>query len=164
MEPQIEKLIKLALVLVIIIAGLSYWLIPKSKLGSKFQMNEYVFIITQSIGILCGVAGLFLTFIYPQKIIEFHLWELLIIPYFLIYVYCLIVMKIRKSTEIVDEKQEYDMGRAGGITFGISMPAMVIMFILYQNGIVNGLIWFPFYIFITILIYSSAILFCYKKI
>jgi hypothetical protein len=163
MEPQIEKIIKLILGLFIIIAGLSYWLIPKSKLGSRFQMNEYVFIISQAIGILCGLAGLFLTFIYPQKIIKFHLWELLIIPYFLIFVYWLIVMKIRKSTEIVDEKQEYDMGRGDGITFGISIPAMVIMFILYQNEIVNGLIWFPFYIFVTILIYSSSTLFFFKK-
>ena len=58
METHIEKLIKLTLLLIIILAGLSYWLIPKSKLRSKFQMNENVFIITQSIGILCGVAGI----------------------------------------------------------------------------------------------------------
>ena len=72
-------------------------------------------------------------------------------------------MKIRKSTEIIDEKQEYDMGKAGGITFGISMPAMVIIFMLYQNGIVKGLIWFPYYIFINILIYSCSTLFYFKK-
>ena len=163
METHIEKLIKLTLLLIIILAGLSYWLIPKSKLRSKFQMNENVFIITQSIGILCGVAGLFISFIYPQYIIELHLWELLIMPYFIIYIYWLIVMKIRKSTEIIDEKQEYDMGKAGGITFGISMPAMVIIFILYQNGIVKGLVWFPYYIFITIIIYSCSTLFYFKK-
>jgi len=73
-------------------------------------------------------------------------------------------MKIRKSTEIIDEKQVYDMGKAGGITFGISMPAMVIIFTLYLNGIVNGLIWFPYYIFVTILIYSCSTLFYFKKI
>jgi uncharacterized membrane protein len=163
MEPHIEKLIKLTLLLIILLAGLSYWLIPKSKLRSKFQMNESVFVITQSIGILCGVAGLFITFIYPQYIIELHVWELLIMPYFIIYIYWLIVIKIRKSTEILDEKQEYDMSKSGGITFGISIPAMVIIFILYQNEIVKGLIWFPYYIFITILIFSCSTLFYFKN-
>jgi len=163
METHIEKLIKLTLLAVIILAGLSYWLIPKSKLSSKFQMNEKVFIITQSIGILCGVTGLFISFIYPQYIIELHLWELIIMPYFIIHMYWLIVMKIRKSTEILDEKQEYDMSKAGGITFAISIPAMVIIFMLYQNEIVKGLTWFSYYIFISILIYSSSTLLYFKK-
>jgi len=163
MEIHIEKLIKLTLLLIIIVAGLSYWLIPKSKFRSKFQMNENVFIVTQSIGILCGIAGLFITFIYPQYIIELHLWELLIMPYFLIYMYWAIVMKIKKSLEIIDEKQGTDMGIAGGITFSISFIAMVIIFNLYQNGIVQGLVWFPYYIFITILVFSCSTLFSYKK-
>ena len=163
MEPYIEVLIKLTLLLIIILAGVSYWLIPKSKFRSKFQMNENVFIITQSVGILCGVTGLLITFIYPQYIIEFHVWELLIMPYFVIYVYWIIVMKIRESSEIIDEKQEYNMGKAGGITFGISIPAMLIIFILYQNDIVQGLIWFPYYIFITVLIFSCSTLFYFKK-
>ena len=72
-------------------------------------------------------------------------------------------MKIRKSTEILDEKQEYDMGKAGGITFGISIPAMVLIYILYQNEIVKGSIWFPYYIFIIILISSCSTLLQFKK-
>ncbi|UCH13873.1 MAG: hypothetical protein JSV22_12300 [Bacteroidales bacterium] len=163
MEHNVEKLIKIILLVIIILAGLSYWLIPKSKLRSGFQMNDKVFIITQLIGILCGVAGLSITFIYPQYIIELHIWELVVMPYFLILTYWLIVMKIRKSTEILDEKQEYDMSKAGGITFGISLPAMIIIYILYQNGIVQGLIWFPYYIFIAILIFSCSTIFQYRK-
>jgi hypothetical protein len=163
MEPNTEKVIKIILLLVIVLAILSYWLIPKSKLRSRLHMNENIFMITQSIGVLCGVAGLLITFIYPHKIIELHLWELLIMPYFIIQVYWLIVMKIRRSGEILDEKQEYDMGKAGGMTFGISIPAMVIVFILYQNKIAEGLIWFPYYLFITILIFSSSTLYYFKK-
>ena len=163
MEPNTEKVIKIILLLIIILAILSYWLIPKLKLRSGFRMNENVFMITQSIGVICGLAGLLITFIYPKNVIELHLWELLIMPYFIIQVYWLIVMKIRKSGEILDEKQEYDMGKAGGITFGISLPAMVIIFILYQNEIVQGLIWFPYYLFITLLAFSCATIFYFKK-
>ncbi len=163
MEPNTEEVIKIILLLVIVLAILSYWLIPKSKIRSRFHMNEDLFIMTQYIGVLCGLAGLLITFIYPKYIIELHLWELLIMPYFIIQVYWLTVMKIRRSGEILDEKQEYDMGKAGGITFGISVPAMVFVFILYQNKIVDGLIWFPYYLFITILIFSASTLFYFKK-
>lgn len=163
MEPQIEKIIKFGLLIIIILAGLSYWLIPKLKLRSKFHMNEKVFVITQLIGIVCGIAGLFITFIYPQYIIEWHLWELLIIPYFIIHVYWLIVMKIVKSSAIFDEKQEYDMGKAGGVTVGITFPAMVLVFILYQNEIVSGLIWFPYFIFVSVLVFSFSSLIRFKR-
>lgn len=163
MENQIEKLIKITLLVIILLAGLSYWLIPRSRWRSVFQMNEKVFIITQAIGVFSGILGLCTTFIFPNYIIELHLWELLIMPYFLIYVYWLIVMKLRKAPEITDEKQEYDMGKAGGVSFALSIFAMVILFSLSQNGLIQGLIWFPIYIFITILFFSGFTLFYFKK-
>jgi len=134
------------------------------KLSKKIVLNDKVFIGTQIIGIFSGVTGLFITFLYPENIIRLHLWELLIMPYVIVQVYWLIIIRIKKTSIITDEKQEFDMSRAGGITFGLSMPGMIILFILYYHEILDGLIWFPYYLFLTIFIFSGSTLYFFKKV
>jgi len=163
METTIEKIIKLLLVFTVVAAGFLYWLLPKTKLARHFKMNETLFIVTNIIGMICGIVGLVVTFLFPQFIIELHLWELIVTPFALIYIYWRLIMRIRKNTEIVDEKQDYNMTRAGAITMAFSIPAMVIMFILYYNRIFNGPIWFPYYFFVTLLVFSASTLFLFRK-
>ena len=159
---SLEIMIKIILGTILIFAGLLFWLIPKLKISKKLVMNDKVYILTQIIGIFSGIVGLFITFIYTKSIIELHLWELIVMPYVIIQVYWLVVERIRRTDKIVDEKQDYDMTKSAGITLGLSIPAMVLIFILYENQILSGIIWFPYYLFVTILFFSSSILFLFK--
>jgi len=164
MEEIIEKIIKFILVLTFVIAGLLYWLLPKTKLAKHFKMNETLFVATNVIGIICGIIGLVVTLVWPQFIVEMHLWELILIPFVIIHVYWAIIMKTRKTLDVLDEKQEYDMTKAAAITWGLSIPAMVFLFILYDKEILSGIAWFPYYLFTALLIFSATTLFSFKKV
>jgi len=163
MESNIEKIIKLILVFIIALAILLYWLLPKTRLAKHFKMNERLFIITHVIGVICGLIGLVVTFIWPQVIIEWHLWEIIITPFALMEIYWLLIMRIRKTAAVLDEKQDYNMTKAGAITMAFLIPAMVIMFMLYYDKIYDGPIWFPYYFFVILLFFSGTTLFLFKK-
>jgi len=163
MESNIEHIIKLVLVFIVALAIVLYWLLPKTRLAKHFKMNERLFIVTNIVGVICGIIGLAVTFLWPQFIVELHLWELIVAPFALIYIYWLMIVRIRKNSEIIDEKQDYNMTKAGAITMSFSIPAMVIMFMLYYNKIFNGPIWFPYYFFVTLLLFSGTTLFLFKK-
>jgi hypothetical protein len=163
MESNIEKIIKLILVFIIALAIVLYWLLPKTRLAKHFKMNERLFIITHVIGVICGLIGLVVTFIWPQVIIEWHLWEIIITPFALMEIYWLLIMRIRKTAAVLDEKQDYNMTKAGAITMAFSIPAMVIMFMLYYDKIYDGPIWFPYYFFVILLFFSGTTLFLFNK-
>jgi len=163
MESNIEKIIKLILVFIIALAIVLYWLLPKTRLAKHFKMNERLFIITHVIGVICGLIGLVVTFIWPQVIIEWHLWEIIITPFALMEIYWLLIMRIRKTAAVLDEKQDYNMTKAGAITMAFLIPAMVIMFMLYYDKIYDGPIWFPYYFFVILLFFSGTTLFLFKK-
>ena len=158
-----EKVVKLVLVLVLFIAVLLYWLLPRTRLARHFGMNETLFTVTAIIGLICGVIGLVATFVWPQLIVEWHLWELIVLPCVLIYTYWEVIQKVERTAEIVDEKQMFDMTRAGALTFSFLIPALALLFIMYQNGVVGGLVWFPYSLFVSILVYSAGTLFYFKR-
>jgi len=162
---MIESIIKIILLLIVLIAVICYWLIPRSKLAKKVKMTVGLFIVTNIIGILSGILGVVGIFIWKTYLIEAHLWELIVMPYALVMVYWLLIIKLKKSTEIVDEKQKWDMSQAAGITIGGTIVILSVVFQLSTHNLVDmgqGL-WFPLYIFITIFIFSLTILLFYKK-
>ena len=163
MESQIEKIIKLILVFIIALAIVLYWLLPKTRLAKYFKMNERLFVITNIIGVTCGIIGLVVTFVLPQFIVELHLWEIIVTPFALMYIYWLLIIRIKKTAQVLDEKQDYNMTQAGAITMALSIPAMVIMFTLYYNKVFDGPIWFPYYFFVTLLFFSGTTLFLFRK-
>lgn len=163
MENELEKIIKIAILFILVLAFVLYWLLPKTRFAKRLKMNETLFIITNVIGIACGVIGLVVTFVYPYEIVEFHLWELIILPFALVYGYWLLIIRIRKSSEIVDEKQDYNMTKAAAMTMAFSIPAMVVMFMLYYNDIFAGPTWFPYYLFVTVLFFCGITLYLFKK-
>ena len=163
MEPFAEKVIKLVLVGILILAGLLYWLLPKTRFARNLRMSEALFTVTAAIGIICGVVGLVVTLTWPGSVVDLHLWELIIMPFALVYLYWSLIMKVRKTSEIVDEKQDLDMTRAGGVTISFLIPAMAVLFIMYQNGVLEGLIWFPYFLFVNILVFSAATLYNFRR-
>jgi len=158
-----EIIIKLGLVLTLLIAALFYWLLPKTKFAGQLEMSESLFVVTTVVGMICGGLGLFVTIAWPQFITELHLWEIILMPLVLINVYWAMIMKIKKTSAILDEKQILNMTNAAAVTFVFSIPLMVVLFSLYEQKVLDGIIFFPYYFFMTILLYSSSTLFYFKR-
>ena len=73
-------------------------------------------------------------------------------------------MITRKTTQILDEKQEFNMANAGGVTLGLSIAIMGFIIIpLINNSVVDMKLLFPFYINAIILTFSLVTLYLFKK-
>ena len=159
-----ETIIKLLLVLIIVLGGLGYWLLPKTRMAKKWIMTEKLYTATQIIGMICGAAGLAVMFIWTQAAMDNHLWELILMPYFVMMVFWGIIMRTQKTTEITDEKQGLDMAQAMAVTFGFSTIVMgFVLFPLYSAQILRGAMWFPVYLFMSVMFLSIFTLVNFKK-
>ena len=163
MEGIAEKIIKLGLFFIVVLACFMYWLLPRTRLSRHFKMNERIFVVTQVVSILCSIFGLIVTFVWPQAIFNLHLWELVTLPIFLVYVYWFTVIKATKNVELVDEKQGFDMAKGAALSMAFTIPCMALLLNLYQRGTLEGHAWFPYYLFITLLLFSAGTLYNFKK-
>ena len=163
MEGMAEKIIKLGLFFVVVLACFLYCLLPRTKFAHHFRMNERAFNVTFIISICCSIFGLVATTLWPRAIFELHLWELVALPIFLVYVYWFIVLKSTKRAALVDEKQEFDMAKGAALGMALTVPCMALLLHLYQRGILEGLVWFPYYLFVTLLLFSAGTLYSYKR-
>ncbi len=106
MEIFMEQIIKLVITPILIVAVLLVWLIPKTNFSRRIKMTEKVFIIMQVAGALCGIMGMTATILWPHLIVQTHLMWVILLPYALINFYYLMIMKIKKTIKIIDEKQD----------------------------------------------------------
>lgn len=139
--------------------------------------DEAIFINAQYVGILTAIAGIIIlsamALISPLWTIKkgiVMVCAILVFPYVAIVAYWFFLKLRERITEWYDEKQFQDLTKAGLITFLSSMLILVALF-LFQNlydktdlvlGFVNT-VWFPFYFFIVLLIFSSIILYLNKR-
>jgi len=126
-------------------------------------MNESLFLKSNILSIVCGILGLATTLIWPEWIVELHLWELIVIPFVLVQIYWMMVQKTLGKEEAFDEKQAYDMTTAAALTWGLSIPLMAIFFLIDLGEVRHSITWFPYYIFVTIFLYSASTIYYFKK-
>jgi hypothetical protein len=139
--------------------------VRKTKLTKYFKINETFFIITNLCGILCGISGIIVIFILPLEIVKGYLWKILIIPYVYLQIYIAYIMIIKKTTQIYDEKQNYDMITGAAWTMAGMVILMVFIAIpLIKDNILSINLLMPFYLNAMILIYSGITLFCFKRV
>lgn len=163
MQSGIETVIKLILVTLLVLAGLAIWLAPKTRWVTARQISERLFTGTAVVGMLCGAAGLVAIFAWPHQVLEWHLWELMVMPLVLAYVYWFIVWRKARTTDILDEKQNLDMTQAGALTWAVSIPAMSVAWALHDKGLFYAALWYPYFLFVTLLVYSAATLYQFKR-
>ena len=156
-----EKIIKLILAVILITAVISAIIIPRTGLKKYLKMNDTLFIATNVLGTLCGITGLVLSFIMPGTLIRLHIWELIILPFALIYMYWLMVAHVRKTDKIIDEKQAFDMSKGAVVAWCVSIIFMALVFGLYQNGTLSGGVWFLLFFFQSLGVFSAATLYFY---
>jgi len=128
--------------------------------------DEVVFTVAQFMGIISGILGLFLTLSLQQlQISAGSVWKylpfyaLFVLPYAVTVVYWLLLKRRLKVSDWYDEKQWRDISRASLITLLISVPGMALL-LLVQKSIL--FYWFPYYLFLTLLVFSCCTLYFFK--
>jgi hypothetical protein len=154
---------KLILLGVLALAGVGVWLLPRTRFVTGRNIGERLFLATYVIGALCGGVGLIALFAWPERVRLWHLWELAVLPLVLVYAYWLAVMRRARTLQIVDEKQDANMAKAGALAWSLSIPAMLVAFLLYEAGWFDPALWFPYYILVTLFVYSLGTLYCFKR-
>lgn len=139
-------------------------------------VDELMFEVTQYVGIACGIIGVAFT-IYGYIVLDnfamraWLLWLLMvyclviILPWFFLIVYWIIRLSRRSELTVYDEKQKQDFASSGLTAWLASIPVMIVILIisLGQASSPTVFLWFPFYIFFTLLVFSASLLLKYKK-
>lgn len=140
-------------------------------------VDEIMFEVTQYIGIACGFMGLaFTVYAYVAlgdfRISNWLLWLLMfyslaiIFPWFTLIIYWIIRLSRKSRLTLYDEKQKHDLASSGMIAWLASIPLMIIILIrsLGQPSSLTVYLWFPSYLFFTLLVFSASLLLKFKRI
>jgi hypothetical protein len=125
--------------------------------------DEILFNTAQGLGVVCGAAGLWVNFTFmlrgipPRQhvfLIPFYL--LILLPYGLAVLAWLLLKRGGKPADWYDEKQRQDLAKAALATLILSLPGMGFLFLLPKP---LGMLWFPHFIFLALLLLSGSTLF-----
>ncbi len=155
----------------------AYFLLSKAIKRRKEEnltlMDDENFIAVNIIGFLGGICGLVVTFAFSQYEFSLYAWKniilpvclILLVPYGSIMIYRFTGSPGKNSSDIFDEKQRYDISRAGITTWLLSIPCMLIMFLFYYFNMFEfeSILWFPYYLFMTLLIFSASTMYYFKR-
>ncbi|MFO7980863.1 MAG: hypothetical protein R6V00_08535 [Candidatus Aminicenantes bacterium] len=167
-ESVYEKIFKISAFFMIALILIMYWVLPNTKIAKHFKMNESLFIASHILGMVCGVIGLTVTFLWKQMVIKIHLFEFMVILFGIIFVYWAMILKARKSvkiSDILDEKQMDNIRGSAAVTLSVVTGIMLMMYFFSYHGVfvIEGKVWFLFYFFMTLFIYSVSTLYYFKK-
>jgi cytochrome bd-type quinol oxidase subunit 2 len=154
---------KLILLGLLAVAGLAAWLLPKTRLAPRRQIGDKLFVATFVTGILCAAAGLTALFAWPQQTRDWHLWELTAMPLVLIYAYWLAVVRRARTTDVIDEKQDFDMTKCAALAWTLSIPAISSASTLFDAGLFDPALLFPYFLLVTLLGHSVGTLHHFKR-
>jgi hypothetical protein len=144
----------------------------------KSVIDETIFEVIQYIGIVCSSIGLgFILFvclvlshnhhvISKSDIVIVNLFCLVIfLPYISIILYWIIKLIREENPEPYDEKQKHDLAMAGLITWLMSIPFVMIYFLIDNGrmGEISKMVYLPLYLFATLLMFSTSVLHNFKK-
>ena len=136
--------------------------------------DEIIFLIAQWVGIICGTVGLVFIIMSIKMIIPIYILHYLIpfycpfiiFPYGLVAFYWLLIKVKEKPSQWYDEKQWQDITRSALITMVLSIPIMALLYLVGYGIPYNPItmLWFPFYLFLVLFIFSLSTLYFSKNI
>ena len=150
--------------------------ITNLKPSSTLMVDEMIFEVTQWVGIVSGATGVAFT-VYGYTVLDsfaacnWLLWLLLfycgviILPWLALTVCRIAKLVLRKRSSPSDEKQKHDMAFSGMTAWLASIPMMAIILgiSLGKSTSPDVYLWFPFYLFSTLLVYSAILLARYRR-
>lgn len=160
--PLIFKVLFSLYILWIIFLGFS----EKSNKIEKDELDENIFTIAQIIGLVTGFLGIVLVLSqisnYQGKpLFSIPVYLIFLVPYGLVVLYWLLLKFKLKFKQWYDEKQWQDISKSAIITHLISIPGMAVL--LFVNKPLEYF-WFPYYLFLTLFIFSGSTFVFYKKV
>jgi hypothetical protein len=141
----------------------------KIRKDEKVIKDEVILILLHCVGVFCGIVGLFFSnaaFVFrpahTQLQITFpFLFVFALIPYGLLAGYWLAVKLKEKPADWYDEKQFQDISKAGLLTMLVTIPYLGMVYI-FNYGVPKGpihILWFPFYLYFVMLVFSLTSLY-----
>ncbi len=141
----------------------------KIRTQEKVAKDEVILTLVHSVGVFCGIAGLFfahaaflIRITHPLLYFTFpFLFVLTLIPYFLLAGYWLFIKLKEKPAGWHDEKEFQDISKAGLVSMLATVPFLAIIYIFNYNGPKGpiDILWFPFYLYFVMLIFSLTSLY-----
>lgn len=135
--------------------------------------DESLFLMVHQIGIISAILGLLSIFLLSKSSISqgyfndllFVICIVCLIPYGLAATYWLFTKRKDKLMDWYDEKQFVDISRGALITLVLSVLITIVFYFLLSCKIIDTymVIWFPSYIFLTLLFFSGSTLFLSKR-
>jgi len=163
----------LFIILVILLIFLTFRKLLQASNEDIVLKDEAIFINAQYIGIFCGLFGIG---VFSALSASTQLWALKkgifiislisVLPYILIVIYWLIIKAKEKTGSWYDEKQYQDISRGSLLTIIISIIIMTIIFIMQYFSKAFEFIaitWWPFYVFLVLLLFSGSTLYYAKR-
>ncbi len=146
----------------------------------KVLKDDSIFINAQYVGVLSGISGLVLIIIFSllySNVYPIPPWAVdagiisislvAVIPYVLIVLYWLIIKVRERTGGWYDEKQYQDITRASLFTIiasiVIAAGIFITQFFVEAFNFFNE-IWFPFYVFLALMLFSSCTLYFNKRV
>jgi hypothetical protein len=145
----------------------------KIRADDAVLKDEVLFTLIHSVGAFCGGAGLFfanaafvMRILHPLLYFTFPiLFVLTLIPYSFLAAYWLVLKLKERPTDWYDEKQFQDISKAGLISMFATVPYLAAIYILNYSmpkGPIQ-ILWFPFYLYFVMLVFSlSSLYFSWK--
>lgn len=165
-------------IFVLLVTGLSAGILRYLRgLSAETEMpakDEIVFVVTQYVGIICGLIGIAwiamgLIVGKNVKISVYHSISatvIILVPYGMVVSYWLILRLRDRIGDWYDEKQWRDVTRAGFTTLLLLIPSLLFFYIAFS---LSGehypimFLWFPFTLFVILFFFSLLTLFNYRR-
>lgn len=139
------------------------------EIADTAPVDENLFIIGHSLGIISGITGIWFTlhmikFLGSQIMMD-RFWVfipfylLFLVPYSLAILYWLSVKRKQQINEWYDEKQVQDMLKSSLVTLVLSMPGLALL-LLFR--VPHGIFWLIYYLFMVLLLFSASTLYFFK--
>ena len=144
----------------------------KESPGNSTYPGENLFIGMNSVGLVCGAAGLAVVLLEwsmgldPVRRAWFVLpWIIAAtLPYLIILAVWFLSAFLARRTGVYDEKQAADLRHAGLSTWLSTLPLMLVLFFIQLSDIHGSLciLWLPLYLFTSLFLFSAGSLYYYK--
>ncbi len=148
---------------ILVVMALLFWLVPRLRISRTLNMTERVFIVLNGVGIALGTLGLVVSLVWPERILERHYFELILLPLAAFYLYTALIGRIQGNQALYDEKQTLNMTQAAAVTWPASIGVVFMLYALYQEGVVTGPLFFPVFIFFSFTVYSASTLYFFRR-
>jgi hypothetical protein len=153
--------------------------VKSEGIKKRHVLVETTYEITQYVGIICSIIGIaFVLYIYSvfsnnnliisefTKLLTFTACIIILLPYIIMIFYWIYKLSKENEGSLLDEKQKHDLTWSGLLAFLFSIIFILVFFMINhgRTGQISALVYFPFYLFATLLVFSISVLYYFKKV